>query len=216
MKTTTIIICALSWVISAVDAAPRETNAQRFAHGLPPLPPKRRSSTSVSGAKRAIISSTPFSCAAQKPFCCALLESATIPAAVTTLNGLGVPQASAGAQIGVGCVATSTNSCFPGSSLAQCCGNLLGINLVGINCVSSDRGDGIHLVVFGRSCGRLRCRRACLGRAEDTCVVGIVLVGFQLPSSATSSAFHVNSSPFQASSLAVSASAFFGFVDASE
>ncbi|KAJ6486869.1 hypothetical protein C8R45DRAFT_930450 [Mycena sanguinolenta] len=132
---TTIVFYALSYALSVVGA-PRETNAQRFARGLPPLPPKFRYSPSVSRVKRASTSSTPFTCAAKKPFCCSILESATIPVAVTTLAGLGVPQASAGAQIGIGCVAApNSNSCSSGS-LAQCCGNILGVTLVGIDCVS--------------------------------------------------------------------------------
>ncbi|KAF7377756.1 hypothetical protein MSAN_00198600 [Mycena sanguinolenta] len=132
MKTTTAF-CALSYAISIVGATRPESNAQRLARGLPPLAPKRRFSNLRSGAKRVVPSSTPFSCSPQKNFCCSTIESASSPAAESLLSSLGISQNSCGEQIATGCVAASGDSCSSGT-LAKCCGNIVGSELVGIDC----------------------------------------------------------------------------------
>ncbi|KAJ7905047.1 hypothetical protein B0H13DRAFT_735693 [Mycena leptocephala] len=72
---TAITFCALSFAISAVNATHSESNAQRLARGLPPLPPRRR----YSGAKRSTTSSTPFHCDTKKTFCCSISSPRTAP-----------------------------------------------------------------------------------------------------------------------------------------
>ncbi|KAF7368978.1 Hydrophobin [Mycena venus] len=126
----TIIFCALSYAISVVGAVRFESNAQRLARGLPPLPPRRRFG---SGAKRSTTSPTPFHCDAKKNFCCSNFQSASSPAAENILRGLGISQSSCGEQIATGCVAASGDSCSSGS-LAKCCGNIVGSDLIGIDC----------------------------------------------------------------------------------
>ncbi|KAJ6568423.1 hypothetical protein DFH09DRAFT_1313868 [Mycena vulgaris] len=103
---SSIVFCALSFAIAAVEARPRDSNAHRLARGLPPLPPRRRQS-----GKRTTPSSTPFTCASKKTFCCADLTSTSSSAATTILSGLGVPLSSCGAHIGTGCVAAIGGSC---------------------------------------------------------------------------------------------------------
>ncbi|KAJ6448910.1 hypothetical protein C8R45DRAFT_1114976 [Mycena sanguinolenta] len=134
MKTTTVVsFCALSYAITALGATNPESNAKRIARGLPPLPPQRRFSNLGSGAKRTTPSGTPFSCSPQKNFCCTSFESASSPAAESLLSSLGISQSSCGSQIATGCVATSSDSCSFGT-LAKCCGNIVGSQLVGIDC----------------------------------------------------------------------------------
>ncbi|KAJ7503245.1 hypothetical protein B0H11DRAFT_2222523 [Mycena galericulata] len=112
---TAIIFSALSLAISAVDALPNESNAQRLARGLPPLPPRRRQL----GAKRSTPSSTPFHCDTKKTFCCSNLEAASTSAAKTILSGLGIPSTSCGEQIGTGCEAASDSDVCTSGTRAQ-------------------------------------------------------------------------------------------------
>ncbi|KAJ6468706.1 hypothetical protein DFH09DRAFT_1345007 [Mycena vulgaris] len=123
---SSIVFCALSFAIAAVEAGTRDSNAHRLARGLPPLPPRRRQS-----GKRTTPSSTPFTCASKKTFCCADFASTSSTVATPIISGLGVPLSSCGAHIGTGCVAAIGGSCVIGTP-ATCCGNLFG--LVGIDC----------------------------------------------------------------------------------
>ncbi|KAJ7680014.1 hypothetical protein B0H17DRAFT_1206164 [Mycena rosella] len=124
-SSTTVFVCALSFAISALAS---DSNADRLARGLPPLPPRRRQP----GAKRLSPSSTPFHCDTKKTFCCADLPAASSAAGKSTLSGLGIPSTSCGEHIGTGCVAAIGDSCIIGTP-ATCCGNLFG--LVGIDCM---------------------------------------------------------------------------------
>ncbi|KAJ6567773.1 hypothetical protein DFH09DRAFT_1363356 [Mycena vulgaris] len=103
-----IVFCALSFAISAVDALPAHSNsnAERLARGLPPLPPRRRH-----GAKRTTPSSTPFHCDTKKTFCCSDLTASSSSSAKNILSVLGIPSSSSGDYIGTGCVAAIGNSC---------------------------------------------------------------------------------------------------------
>ncbi|KAJ7363778.1 hypothetical protein DFH08DRAFT_949412 [Mycena albidolilacea] len=154
MKTTTLFYAlnALTFATFAVDAAPRESNAQRFARGLPPLPPRRHFGQPK--ARGATTSSTPFKCETKKNFCCSPLQSVNDPTAANLLRTLGISQSSCGEQIASHCAAAAsgdswcTYSCppdpssihtylptssSPDSQLVKCCGNLAGSN-VGIDC----------------------------------------------------------------------------------
>ncbi|KAG6809650.1 hypothetical protein H0H92_015336 [Tricholoma furcatifolium] len=72
MKFTTIftIVAAAAATVSATSGA--ETNAERMARGLPPLPPTRRS-----GARRATPSSTPQTCSTGPVQCCNSITNAS-------------------------------------------------------------------------------------------------------------------------------------------
>ncbi|KAJ7511724.1 hypothetical protein B0H11DRAFT_2214599 [Mycena galericulata] len=131
---TAIFFSALSLVISAVEALPRDSNAQRLARGLPPLPPQRRQP----GFKRSTPSSTPFHCDTKKTLCCSGFESASSPAAKNILSGLSIPTTSCGEQIGTGCVAASSDGTCTSGKPAKCCGNIVGSALVGVDCTPSD------------------------------------------------------------------------------
>lgn len=51
MKFTTVLAFVFVFVAASVSATPfRETNGERMARGLPPLPPQKRSGTPVYGA----------------------------------------------------------------------------------------------------------------------------------------------------------------------
>ncbi|KAJ7681666.1 hypothetical protein B0H17DRAFT_1205649 [Mycena rosella] len=123
-SSTTVFVCALSFAISALAS---NSNANRLARGLPPLPPRRRQP----GAKRLTPSSTPFHCDTKKTFCCADLPAMSSAAGKNAISGLGIPSTSCGEHIGTGCVAAIGDSCIIGTP-ATCCGNLFG--LVGIDC----------------------------------------------------------------------------------
>ncbi|KAJ6598468.1 hypothetical protein DFH09DRAFT_1304250 [Mycena vulgaris] len=153
-----IVFCALSFAISAVDALPAHSNsnAERLARGLPPLPPRRRH-----GAKRTTPSSTPFHCDTKKTFCCSDLTASSSSSAKNILSVLGIPSSSSGDYIGTGCVAAIGNSCLIGTP-ATCCGNLF--EVAAIDCT-----PGMTLFfpffcgiacLFSRSC-RLHIGLAC-------------------------------------------------------
>ncbi|KAJ7334685.1 hypothetical protein DFH08DRAFT_879107 [Mycena albidolilacea] len=140
---TFIAFCVLAFAISVVETTPAQTNAQRFALGLPPLPP-RNMGVSRSGARRATTSSTPYQCGVKRNLCCATYlptsGSITSTLAETLLLTAGVPQSSAGDLIGTGCVSPSlisgTCTIVPGVpvlTLAKCCGTIA-VGLVGIDC----------------------------------------------------------------------------------
>ncbi|KAJ7864967.1 hypothetical protein B0H14DRAFT_422680 [Mycena olivaceomarginata] len=134
MKTTIIFYAlnALTFATFAVNAALRESNAQRFARGLPPLPPRRHFGQPK--ARGATASSTPFKCETKKNFCCSPLQSVDDPTAANLLRTLGISQSSCGEQIASNCAAAASgDSCSSGSQLVKCCGNLAGSN-VGIDC----------------------------------------------------------------------------------
>ncbi|KAJ7334747.1 hypothetical protein DFH08DRAFT_813793 [Mycena albidolilacea] len=131
---TTILFCALSYAISIVQATRGDSNAERFARGLPPLPPRRVSRPL--GAKRSTTSSKPFQCSPKAHFCCSTLESASSSAVENILRGLGVPQNSCGEKIATSCALApsgNSNSCSGALVLAECCGTLVA-GSVGIDC----------------------------------------------------------------------------------
>ncbi|KAJ7496533.1 hypothetical protein FB451DRAFT_1385930 [Mycena latifolia] len=104
---SSIVFCALSFAISALGALPSDSNAQRLARGLPPLPPRRRQH----GAKRTTPSSTPHQCNTKKTFCCSDLTATSSSAAKSIISGLGISSSSCGEHIGTGCVAAFGDSC---------------------------------------------------------------------------------------------------------
>ncbi|KAJ7489369.1 hypothetical protein FB451DRAFT_1167049 [Mycena latifolia] len=116
-----IFFCALSFAISAVEGLPSESNAQRLARGLPPLPPRRRHS----GAKRTTPSSTPIQCETKKTFCCSDLSATSSSSAKNILSGLGIPSSSCGEHIGTGCIAAFGDSWFCAIQLNWYAGEVL-------------------------------------------------------------------------------------------
>ncbi|KAJ6552250.1 hypothetical protein DFH09DRAFT_1366356, partial [Mycena vulgaris] len=127
---TSVLLAFISLTISAVEALPRDTNANRLARGLPPLPPHRRQDATGKRLKSRA-SSTPFHCDTKKTFCCTGLEATTSSAATSVLSGLGIPASSCGDNIGIGCIAALGDTCLIGTP-SKCCGTLFG--LVGIDC----------------------------------------------------------------------------------
>ncbi|KAJ7433725.1 hypothetical protein FB451DRAFT_1399500 [Mycena latifolia] len=105
--------------MSVVNALP-DSNAQRLARGLPPLPPRRRQH----GAKRTTPSSTPYQCNSKKTFCCSDLTATSSSAAKSIISGLEISSSSCGEHIGTGCVAAFGDSCIIGTP-ANCCFDLI-------------------------------------------------------------------------------------------
>ncbi|KAJ7267152.1 hypothetical protein C8J57DRAFT_1510261 [Mycena rebaudengoi] len=121
------IFALLSLAALSVEATSLNTNAERLARGLPPLPPRRR----VPGAIRPRTSSTPFHCEAKAKFCCSSLRSSSSASSKATLKNLGLSPSSCGSQIGFGCAAATGGKCDNGTP-SECCGNLYGD--IGIDC----------------------------------------------------------------------------------
>ncbi|KAF9078458.1 fungal hydrophobin-domain-containing protein [Rhodocollybia butyracea] len=89
MKFTSVFTFALA--VATVSATPfRETNGERLARGLPPLPPQRRSGTPAYAAKRTSPSSAPGQCSTGTLQCCQSTAQASDPIAEILLGLLGI------------------------------------------------------------------------------------------------------------------------------
>ncbi|ESK87979.1 hydrophobin [Moniliophthora roreri MCA 2997] len=124
MKVTSAFAFALA-AASAVSAIPKpETNAERLARGLPPLPPTRRSSGTVGQCNTGPIQ------------CCNSLGKSTDGPIAAILKLLGVVVQDVTALIGLTCspitvIGGGGNSC---SSQPVCCSNNSFNGLIAIGC----------------------------------------------------------------------------------
>ncbi|KAJ4490333.1 hydrophobin [Lentinula aciculospora] len=92
MKFTTVLAFVFAATATSVSATPfRETNGERLARGLPPLPPQKRSGTPVYAAKRTGPSSSPGKCSTGPVQCCenaGTVDSSPIFALLLELLGI--------------------------------------------------------------------------------------------------------------------------------
>ncbi|KAJ3731549.1 hydrophobin [Lentinula guzmanii] len=123
MKFTTIFAFLFAVAALSVSATPfRETNGERMARGLPPLPPQKRSGTPVYAAKRTGPSSSPGSCTTGPVQCCNTVTTADDPVAALLLGLLGIV-IPADILVGLTCspisvIGASSSSC---SAQTVCC-----------------------------------------------------------------------------------------------
>jgi hypothetical protein len=121
MKFTSIATVVFT-AVAAVAATPyRETNAERFARGMPPLPPQKRS-TPAFAAKRTGPSGTPSQCTTGPVQCCQTVGNSSNSAIATILALLGL-EVAADVLLGLGCSPISVIGVGAGSCSAQtvCC-----------------------------------------------------------------------------------------------
>ncbi|KAG6861146.1 hypothetical protein C0995_003414 [Termitomyces sp. Mi166 len=128
MKFTTIFATLATLAIS-VSALPGETNAQRMARGLPPLPPVRRA-TPVDVAKRATPSKTP-TCSSGSTLCCNSLSDSSNPLVKTLAGLLGAVLLP---TVGVGLTCSSLRAGATCSQQTVCCQNNNFNGLIAIGC----------------------------------------------------------------------------------
>ncbi|TFK32263.1 fungal hydrophobin-domain-containing protein [Crucibulum laeve] len=133
MKFTTAF-AFLAASAALVGAVPAETNADRLARGLPPLPPTRRAPTPV-GAKRSTPSGSPNTCSTGPVQCCNKVTQANDPVAALLIGLLGII---VGGDVAVGLtcsplsvIGIGGNSC---SAQTVCCSNNNFNGLIAIGC----------------------------------------------------------------------------------
>ncbi|TFK75523.1 fungal hydrophobin [Pluteus cervinus] len=136
MKFSAFFAIALAAVASVAEASTVETNANRLARGLPPMPPVRRG-TPVEIARRHKPSSTPPSgqCNTGSVQCCNEVQRADSSGMSGLLGLLGVV-ISGGSLVGTNCSPISAiglggNSC---NSQPVCCSNNNFNGLVALGC----------------------------------------------------------------------------------
>ncbi|KAJ3819346.1 fungal hydrophobin [Lentinula raphanica] len=136
MKFTTLFAILFAIAAMAVSATPfRETNGERMARGLPPLPPQKRSGTPVYAAKRTGPSSSPGSCSTGPVQCCDSTAQADDPVAALILGLLGII-IPADVLVGITCSPISIIGAGSGSCSAQtvCCSDNSS-SLISIGCI---------------------------------------------------------------------------------
>ncbi|KAG5644495.1 hypothetical protein DXG03_008322 [Asterophora parasitica] len=88
MKLTTIF-AVVAAAAATVSAMPAETNADRLARGLPPLPPVRRA-TPIGAARRATPSGSPNQCNTGPVQCCNSVTTSNDAVAKLLIGLLGI------------------------------------------------------------------------------------------------------------------------------
>ncbi|TFK61446.1 fungal hydrophobin [Pluteus cervinus] len=130
MRVATLLAIAATAAVPVLGA-PAETNADRLARGLPPLPPVRRA-TPIDGAKRSAPSGTPPPACSTGPVQCCNLVGTIANSLIGTIVGLLGIVVGADVQIGVTCQSFSiTPSCI---TQPVCCQNIVSNGLVAIGC----------------------------------------------------------------------------------
>jgi len=133
MKFTSVLIFVTALIVAftCVSAAPhRETNSERFARGLPPLAPQKRSGTPTYGAKRWSPSGSPSTCSTGPAQCCKTVGTNSNPGLAAILRGLGMV-VGPDVLVGSGCTAVAGNTC---SHQAVCCTNNSS-SLISVGCL---------------------------------------------------------------------------------
>lgn len=132
MKFTSVLILVTALIVAIMSASAmpyRETNGERFARGLPPLPPQRRSGTPAYGtslfrivcvffltrmfiaAKRTSPSGSPGGTCSTGPVqCCTTVANKSNPAVALILGLLGIVIGDATELLGLGCTAVVGNT----------------------------------------------------------------------------------------------------------
>lgn len=134
MKFTTVIALLAAGAASVESKPSPETNANRFARGLPPLPPSRRA-TPVAGARRSGPSGISNSCNTGTLQCCNTVTTAGDSLAKVVLGLLGIVVGST-TPVGLTCsplsaAGVSSSQC---SETPVCCDDNSFNGLVAIGC----------------------------------------------------------------------------------
>ncbi|KAE9384396.1 fungal hydrophobin, partial [Gymnopus androsaceus JB14] len=137
MKFTSILAVAFTVAVASVSASPfQETNGERLARGLTPLPPQKRSGTPSYGAKRSGPSSSPTSCSTGSLQCCNSTGTILDPVILSIIDLLGIALPAADVLIGVTCspigIVVGSSSC---SAQAVCCTDNSYGGLISIGCI---------------------------------------------------------------------------------
>jgi len=133
MKFTTLV-AVLAVAVASVESRPSETNGERLARGLPPLPPSRRA-TPVAGARRSGPSGISNSCNTGSVQCCNSVTTAKNPVAALLLGLLGLVL-DGNTSVGLTCspvsaVGVGSNEC---SETPACCTDNSFNGIVAIGC----------------------------------------------------------------------------------
>ncbi|KAE9407597.1 fungal hydrophobin, partial [Gymnopus androsaceus JB14] len=139
MKFTSVLAVAFTVAVASVSASPsRETNGERLARGLTPLPPQKRSGTPSYGAKRSSPSGSPTSCSTGSLQCCDSTGTVLDPVIALLLETLGVALPAADVLIGVTCdpigIVVGSSSC---SAQTVCCTDNSFGGVISIGCIPS-------------------------------------------------------------------------------
>ncbi|KDR76991.1 hypothetical protein GALMADRAFT_246172 [Galerina marginata CBS 339.88] len=133
MKFTTVV-AVLAAAVASVESRPSETNADRLARGLPPLPPTRRA-TPIAGARRSSPSGISNSCNTGPVQCCNTVTTASNPVASLIIGLLGLVL---GPDVAVGLTCSPLTIIGVGSSSCSqqpvCCENNSFNGLIAIGC----------------------------------------------------------------------------------
>ncbi|KAF5392802.1 hypothetical protein D9757_000926 [Collybiopsis confluens] len=136
MKVTSVFTVALA-AAAGVAASPfKETNGERLARGLPPLPPTRRSGTPAYAAKRTTPSGSPGSCSTGPIQCCNTVGTNSNPVISLLLGLLGIVVQDVNALIGATCSPAILGIGSAGcAAQAVCCQDNSHGGLISIGCV---------------------------------------------------------------------------------
>ncbi|KAG7095660.1 hypothetical protein E1B28_006379 [Marasmius oreades] len=136
MKFTSAFVIAAAALATNVSAAPgQETNAQRMARGLPPLPPVRRA-TGTEVARRGTPSGSPGQCSTGPVQCCLTTGHANDGAISALLGLLGIVVTDLNVLIGVNCSPTTVlGITIPCLNQAVCCQDNSHNGVLSIGCV---------------------------------------------------------------------------------
>ncbi|KIK55495.1 hypothetical protein GYMLUDRAFT_47698 [Collybiopsis luxurians FD-317 M1] len=139
MKFFSVLTFALAAGTASVSAAPnKETNGERLARGLPPLPPVRRSGTPVYAAKRTGPSGSPSgSCSTGPVQCCQTVGTESNPVISLILGLLGIVIQDVDTLIGATCSPITVIGGISSGCSAQsvCCEDNSHGGLISIGCV---------------------------------------------------------------------------------
>ncbi|KAG7451623.1 hydrophobin-domain-containing protein [Guyanagaster necrorhizus] len=141
MKFASIFFSIVVFLVSFAAALPsRETNADRLARGLPPLPPTVRSPTRV--VRKSSPSGAPSQCSTGSLQCCDSVESSTSSVVAALLGLLGIHLGSTAVNVGMTCSPLSVigiggNSC---SQQTVCCENNSFNGLIAVGCTPINIG----------------------------------------------------------------------------
>ncbi|KAK0223741.1 fungal hydrophobin-domain-containing protein [Armillaria fumosa] len=140
MKLASIFFSVVVLFATFAAALPsRETNADRLARGLPPMPPTVRSPTRVARNKP---SGTPSQCSTGSLQCCNSVQDSTSGVVSALLGLLGIHLGGANVPIGLTCsplsiIGIGGNSC---SQQTVCCENNSFNGLIAIGCTPINIG----------------------------------------------------------------------------
>jgi len=131
-----LILALFAVIVAAVAVVWAETNAARFARGMPPLPP-RNMYTPVAAAKRGHPSGSPKCSASRTAECCASVVPASDPTASLIMELLGT-HVGGDVVVGLTCYPLGSETSCPPTQQAVCCKDTRHEDICAIDCVYFD------------------------------------------------------------------------------